>query len=259
MSGGQACAGLRASISARANQTAGEIARRSGSCIQSPNRSSFSQNPKLTMASAQAFRRVSKFITPIFCIARVLAKWIAAHAFQDVYCSLDTPILLSKVTCKNDLHGRKSNLPNPPFHIGNKTNGRAVLLALAEAHNCDCKRVDVLLEGHIASLNYIAKEWSNVTGLHRGLLLKRWTHSLFPSGNQPFGSVNGIAKAFETVGRKYVDRDGNWRLHSSNLQPHTKWKKAALKCNLRRSARSATPSVKRSKSRPVPHHLHFLK
>ena len=44
----------------------------------------------------------------------------------------------------------------PPFKIGGSLNDRDALFALANGHESSCERVDTLLAGHIASLNYIA-------------------------------------------------------------------------------------------------------
>ena len=67
--------------------------------------------------------------------------------------------------------------------------------------------------GHNASLNFIAQGWSNATGIEKEKLLKRWAHGIFPAANQPYGAPDKVMSAFKTVGRKYIDRLGNWRLH----------------------------------------------
>ena len=80
-----------------------------------------------------------------------------------------------------------------------------------------------LLEGHVASLNFVARKWSVATGIEKGLLLKRWSHALLPVENQPFGPAQNVSRAFGNVGKRYVAQDGTWRLHPNKNKPFIKW------------------------------------
>jgi len=142
-------------------------------------------------------------------------------------------------------------LSQPPFLFQGCLNSREALLALANGGEPACERIKTLLVGHVAGLNYIAQKWSVGTGVEKGILLKRWAHWLFPSGNQPVGNAGAVVKAFATAGQKFINRAKNWRLHSSASKEFTKWKTAAAKRTRRASTRACTSSAKRKASRPV--------
>lgn len=133
------------------------------------------------------------------------------------------------------------NLLESPIQIGN---GRADLRALALGEACVCERLTQLLTGHVAALHHIVQEWSVVTGVERGKILRRWAGGLFPIDNQPYGEPGQILKSFRSVGAKFNDRSNQWRLHRSAGVPFTKWQKAAAK---RSSAAAQTPTTKRHK------------
>ena len=123
--------------------------------------------------------------------------------------------------------------------------------ALVLGDECGCQRVTTLLEGHVASLNFVVGKSSVATGIEKGLLLKRWSLALHPAGNQSFGPAQNVSRAFGNVGKTYVAQDDTWRLHQNKNEPFVKSQKTAAKRALWCSSRSCTPSTKRMKQRNV--------
>ena len=126
-------------------------------------------------------------------------------------------------------------LPLPPFNLGlPKGHERRLLASFAAGESVPHKRVEILLEGHVAALWAISKPWADALKMKQKKILKRWAHGLLPLRGQPSGPAQAVGFNFANVGRNYVKRDNSFRSRAKNLtRPYTKWlttaKRAAAK------------------------------
>jgi hypothetical protein len=125
-----------------------------------------------------------------------------------------------------------NELPIPPFNVG-LTPGteHEALMALGKGDQFAVERIKRLQIGHVASLNYIAQKWGRALQEHPGVLIKRWSHALFPADNQPSGDHRSVLKKFSRLGGKFIAR-GSERFRSDHpdlKNEFNRWRKAALK------------------------------
>ena len=104
-------------------------------------------------------------------------------------------------------------------------------MALGKGDQFAVERIKSLQIGHVASLNHIAQKWGIALQEHAGVLIKRWTHALFPLDNQPSGDHRNVLKKFTRLGGKFIARGSeHFRSDHPDLKnEYNKWRKAALK------------------------------
>ena len=115
-------------------------------------------------------------------------------------------------------------LPLPPFNLGLlKGHERGLLASVAKGEDVPLKRIEILLEGHVAALIAISGAWAPALNMDKGGDFKKCSASLLPAWNEPSGSKQMVANKFASVGGNFVKRDKSFRHTAQNLlKPYTK-------------------------------------